>query len=520
MRVTPEQALNLPDHFCLASWIAGGARSASFIGQTYPFPPDSDAWARPPRPPAPHASARTPTAWPRPSIAQPPAAPDRPRPPSGAEVHGSQPRRATAQTARPPTTARRRSRPPPTARRAAPPRRRRAPATVRPTPLADRSRSRGRRSGRCERGSPAPPAAPNLADSPVRRRRGPPAGADRAAEDDAAGAGEPARARVHRPHQRDPAPQQPAAAARLPRLYDEDYAILALLDRAGLVRPSLIGRAVLPGTRAQDGPPPPQQALRARPRRPRAHRRARTHAAPTAACRGSTRSPATASRSPSSASRRRSTRSANGARSSSAAPARSPTTCTRSLGDRAAPRRRRPRHRLLAHPALRHRPLPGPPDRHRPQAPPDHHARAPRARRPRDLDLAPPFREIKPDVSLELRIPRLKLTFDLLVELDLTGRASYNREKFLAYDAFLTGWALAHPRYRPPRWPAPARPTQPSRAASASWAPRPTTGTSPAATTSSSPSSPTSTTSICPRSRSRRCRPDCASGSPASETSK
>jgi Replication-relaxation len=65
------------------------------------------------------------------------------------------------------------------------------------------------------------------------------------------------------------------------------------------------------------------------------------------------------------------------------------------------------------------------------------------------LDL-PPFREIKPDVSLELRIPSIKLTFDLLVEVDLTGRPSYNLEKFLAYDAFLTGWSLAHPRYRTP----------------------------------------------------------------------
>ena len=63
------------------------------------------------------------------------------------------------------------------------------------------------------------------------------------------------------------------------------------------------------------------------------------------------------------------------------------------------------------------------------------------------LDL-PPFREIKPDVSLELRIPSLRLTFDLLVELDLTGRPSYNHDKLRAYDAFLTGWALAHPRYR------------------------------------------------------------------------
>ena len=56
--------------------------------------------------------------------------------------------------------------------------------------------------------------------------------------------------------------------------------------------------------------------------------------------------------------------------------------------------------------------------------------------------------EVKPDLSLELRIDTLKLTFDLLVELDLTARPSYNRDKFLAYDAFLCGWSLAHSRYR------------------------------------------------------------------------
>ena len=58
------------------------------------------------------------------------------------------------------------------------------------------------------------------------------------------------------------------------------------------------------------------------------------------------------------------------------------------------------------------------------------------------------FTEVKPDLSLELRIDAPKLTFDLLVELDLTARPSYNRDKFLAYDAFLSGWSLAHPRYR------------------------------------------------------------------------
>ena len=48
------------------------------------------------------------------------------------------------------------------------------------------------------------------------------------------------------------------------------------------------------------------------------------------------------------------------------------------------------------------------------------------------------FTEIKPDLSLELRIEAMKLTCDLLVEIDLTARPSYNREKFLAYDAFLS----------------------------------------------------------------------------------
>src|SRR3954465_4049702 len=46
LRVTPEQILNLPVHHCLASWIAGGTRAASFIGQNFPFPPEiADTWA-------------------------------------------------------------------------------------------------------------------------------------------------------------------------------------------------------------------------------------------------------------------------------------------------------------------------------------------------------------------------------------------------------------------------------------------------------------------------------------------
>ena len=44
--------------------------------------------------------------------------------------------------------------------------------------------------------------------------------------------------------------EQHQGVANLPRLYDADYAILALLDRAGLVPRTMIGRACLPGRNA------------------------------------------------------------------------------------------------------------------------------------------------------------------------------------------------------------------------------------------------------------------------------
>lgn len=51
-------------------------------------------------------------------------------------------------------------------------------------------------------------------------------------------------------------------------------------------------------------------------------------------------------------------------------------------------------------------------------------------------------------MSLEVRIQTINLTFDVLLELDLTERPSYNCEKLLAYDSFLCGWCLEHPRYK------------------------------------------------------------------------
>jgi hypothetical protein len=58
------------------------------------------------------------------------------------------------------------------------------------------------------------------------------------------------------------------------------------------------------------------------------------------------------------------------------------------------------------------------------------------------------FAEIKPDAACEIHIPEDRLTFDLLIEMDLTDRVAYNIEKFRKYDAFLTAWWTAHRRFR------------------------------------------------------------------------
>jgi Domain of unknown function (DUF5710) len=45
LRVTPEQLLNFPNYFCLASWIANGTRAPAFTGETYPLPDGDGEWA-------------------------------------------------------------------------------------------------------------------------------------------------------------------------------------------------------------------------------------------------------------------------------------------------------------------------------------------------------------------------------------------------------------------------------------------------------------------------------------------
>ena len=59
-------------------------------------------------------------------------------------------------------------------------------------------------------------------------------------------------------------------------------------------------------------------------------------------------------------------------------------------------------------------------------------------------DVPDEFVEVKPDVSLELRLPGSKLTLELLVQ--VIGEGEDVRATLLAYDAFLAGWCLADPR--------------------------------------------------------------------------
>jgi Replication-relaxation len=71
------------------------------------------------------------------------------------------------------------------------------------------------------------------------------------------------------------------------------------------------------------------------------------------------------------------------------------------------------------------------------------------SRRIRDVALEE-FKPISPDATIELALSVTSPPhrFDVLLELDRTGRPSGNVEKFHRYDALLTGWARVHGRYK------------------------------------------------------------------------
>ena len=460
MRVTPEQTLNLPVHFCLASWIAGGSRAASFVGETFPFPASiSDAWARA------HLEHLREKVGPYPEGMASTLERVAPRTtdlnPEAQHHPAREPREGTHGEATTPARPARRTRTEPDGAQPAPPRRVDPSDGVRPANAPSAAGASASNTPSAKPGAVSQPRAHpepqierhstvttlDLASSPVRRvvgRRAPDPVSDEPRGPAPASLRELAFIdRINEVKE----PQHAPASDKLPRLYDEDYAILALLDRAGLVPPAMIGRAAMPGKEPK--------AVRHRLTKLHEHGLvARAEIGVRERSRTEGRLPwlYTLTRRGLEVAQQRKPPAIHPQRQWRALEQRRAGTLPHNLhalswaielhrlvGETATDYWRTPRYATGRYPVpqigsghKRH------PITMRELDVPDGHA---------VLDL-PPFREIKPDLSLELRFPRLKLTFDLLVELDLTGRVSYNEEKFLAYDAFLTGWALAHPRYR------------------------------------------------------------------------
>ena len=422
LRVTPEQALNFPNYYCLASWIANGTRAPSFMGQTYPLPDVGDEWADH------HLAAQDERVGPYPEQLESTLATDA-APANGeprrAERHGDGDR-AGSGTAR---------------------------AVDAPDGLEQRPEPATGQPAKHEVQvdyEPPPPNASDLADSPVRRIVGRRISGPIASDGDRPPSDTLRELTfLDRINEIGPASQLEGAGG-LPRLYDEDYAILALLDRVGLAPASLIGRAALPGRATR--------SINDRLVKLYRHGLIARHATGLRErSRTDGKSPVLYSLTP---------RGLQVAQERKPAPAISPKRewraieqpragrlahdlhalgwaieFHRAVGELATDRWRTPRYATGRYPV----PQAGSGQRRHPIT--LNEIKVPDGQAIIDLELKT-FTEIKPDLSLELRVESLKLTFDLLVEIDLTARPSYNRDKFLAYDAFLCGWALAHPRYR------------------------------------------------------------------------
>jgi len=265
MGTTPEESIYLPVWYCLASLIAAGARVARFFGETYAFKKlRGGPWAEhhmrlleqavgpyPEQMPKTYKRLGSSTGaeedeTPRPAPTAPPAA---------------APKASTARGAvRTPAPTGHQDKPPPilgprVAPSSPPPAARDLPSAPEPQPPA---------AGAPAPANAEPPAArkrvrplireagevPEVQRSPLRGVVGatPAPQADQRPDDQpeaAEGVRELAAyvdplLGIKDAEQRDP-------TERLPRLYAEDYAILAILDRVGLVLPGMLRRAVMPG---------------------------------------------------------------------------------------------------------------------------------------------------------------------------------------------------------------------------------------------------------------------------------
>lgn len=464
LRITPEQALYLPVWHCVASWIAGGARAPSFIGQTYPFPRvNGGPWAEhhmrlleeevgPYPETLPKTYKRTGSSASTNDANSTPTAPTAPtgeRPPVTHPAKGEQSPPVPAQDPAAPAPD------PPRAKAAKPP----AGKASTPAPggapeRPDTAASSERPGVEREHVQPLIREAgdlPEVKRSPVRRVLGAsaaPDGPQRLFSED----GGPASIRELAAYV-DPllgirAVEEQPPSTRLPRLYSEDYAILALLDRVGLALPGMLRRAVMPRVA--------ERTMRGR-LHDKLHRHgliARWPIVLRDAPRGSL--PYLYSL----------TKFGMQVAQSRQPPAVPPSREFRQLEVEKAGPLRHNLHLLSWVIALHEQLGDYATDKWRTPRWPAGTCTVPQTGNGRNRhqitlkDIVRPkhigifdvqtsdFGRIEPDAICEIHIPEERLTIDLFIELDLTDRASYNIEKFRRYDAFLCGWWTEHRRYR------------------------------------------------------------------------
>lgn len=422
MGAPPEQSLYMPVHYCLASWIVGGARVPQFVGETYEFEKiRGGLWAEhhlrvleeavgayPEKMPRTYKRATDPVTEPQ----APPASDAR----RGSRRAASQATRAAGSSAETPA--------------AEPPSERRVQPLIR---VAEDT--------------------PEIERSPVRKVMG----VGRAAAqpqhlfaDDVEQAPESIRELALyvdpllgiRPAER----REPSE--KLPRLYDEDYAVLALLDRVGFALPGMIRRAVLPGVA--------ERTLRGR-LHDKLHRHGLIERWPIILRdqpRGALPFLYSLTRFGMQTAQQREP------------PAIPPSREFREIEVEKDGRLRHDLHLEAWAIAFHGRIGRLATDKWRTPRWPAGTCSVPQigngrsrrqmtlkdVRRPKhvgvfDVDSAH-FARIEPDAILEVKVAEPHLTIDVCVEMDLTDRVSYNIEKFHRYDAFLTAWWSEHRRYR------------------------------------------------------------------------
>ena len=474
MGVTPEQALYLSVWLCLASWISGGARAARFYGQTYPFVKlRNGAWAQhhlrvleektgPYPEQLPKTYKRTgsslgdiPTteSTEHPSPIAETTQPARRRAPARTQQirtstgTGAQPKRRQAPSGKgkppsPPTT-------PERVRPADEP----LTATVAFEPEGQLDQDRQQHPDR-EVVRPLIREAgevPEVERSAVRRILGATPSSDTA---EARSGETPGSESIRElaayvdPFLSVRAPERKPASTRLPRLYDEDYAILALLDRVGFALPGMLRRAVTPGVaeRTMRGRINDKlhkhglisrwpMILRDTPRGGVPYLYSLTKFGLQVA---QARQPAAV---PSTREFREIEVEKDGRVRHELHLGSWVIELHEQLGSYATDKWRTPRWPAGACPV----PQTGNGRSRHPIT--LHDIRHPKHIGIFDVDSAA-FAEIRPDAICEIHIPEDHLTFDLFIEMDLTDRVSYNLEKFRKYDAFLTAWCIEHRRYR------------------------------------------------------------------------